>query len=228
LNQDSIRKEFTTPVITPTPNQLRHIASEIGLSLTEADAVSFIALMGACVDAYNELDQLPENLPQVKYPRTSGQRPSPEENRYNAWYYKTRVEGAPQGKFKGKTVVLKDNVMLAGVPMMNGASILEGYIPDMDATVVTRILDADGTFLGKAHCEYYCASAGSHTNSVGFVHNPYRVDYTSGGSSSGCAVLVALGEVDMAIGGNQGGSIRIPSSILRHLRHETYPRIGSL
>lgn len=143
------------PVIAPTPDQLRNIACEMGLSLTEADVASFIALMGQHIGAYNKLDQLPENLPQVKYSRTSGQCPSPEENRYNAWYYKTRVEGANQGKLKGKSIVLKDNIMLAGVPMMNGASTLEGYVLDIDATVVIRILDAGGTIVGKAHCEYY-------------------------------------------------------------------------
>src|SRR5207302_443897 len=83
------------------------------------------------------------------------------------WYYKSRIEGAPQGKLKGKRVVIKDNVMVAGVPMMNGASTLEGYTPEVDATVVSRILDAGGTILGKAHCEYYCLSGGSHTNATG-------------------------------------------------------------
>ena len=102
--------------------------------------------------------------------------------------------------------------MLAGVPMMNGASTLEGYMPEVDATIVTRILDAGGTILGKAHCEYFCLSGGSHTNATGPVHNPHKRDYSAGGSSSGSAVLVALGEADMAIGGDQGGSIRMPSS----------------
>ena len=199
-------------VTVPTPQQLKKIAGKMGLSLTDGDIASFIALMQPSVEAYNIVDRLPDHLPLVKYPRTPGARPSPEENERNAWYYKTRVEGASQGKLKGKTVVLKDNVMLAGVPMMNGASTLEGYVPEVDATVVARILDAGGTILGKAHCEYFCASGGSHTNSTGPVHNPYRMGYSAGGSSSGCAVLVALGEADMAIGGDQGGSIRMPSS----------------
>ncbi len=184
----------------------------MGLSLTDNDIASFIDLMKANVDAYNVVDRLPNYLPQVKYPRTPGYRPVPEENKHNAWYYKTRIEGASDGKLKGKTVVLKDNVMLAGVPMMNGASTLEGYVPEIDATIVTRILDAGGTIVGKAHCEYFCVSGGSHTNATGPVHNPYKMGYSAGGSSSGSAVLVALGEVDMAIGGDQGGSIRMPSS----------------
>ena len=96
--------------------------------------------------------------------------------------------------------------------MMNGASTLEGYVPDVDATIVTRILDAGGTILGKAVCEYYCFSGGSHTSASGPVHNPHRHGCSAGGSSSGSAALVAAGEVDMAIGGDQGGSIRIPSS----------------
>jgi amidase len=108
--------------------------------------------------------------------------------------------------------VLKDNIGLAGVPMMNGASTLEGYVPDVDATVVTRILDAGGTIVGKAHCEYFCLSGGSHTSAMGPVHNPYKYGYSAGGSSSGCGALVGAGEVEMAIGGDQGGSIRMPAS----------------
>jgi len=200
------------PVTAPTPDQLQQIASDMGLSLAESDIASFIALMKPSVDAYNLVDRLPDNLPQVKYPRSPGYRPPPEDNKHNAWYYKSRVEGASEGKLKGKTVVLKDNVMLAGVPMMNGSSTLEGYVPDVDATVVSRILDAGGVILGKAHCEAFCLSGGSHTNATGPVHNPHKMGYSAGGSSSGSAVLVALGEADMAIGGDQGGSIRMPSS----------------
>jgi amidase len=205
-------KENIMPVSTPTPAQLREIAAKMGLSLTDNDIASFLTLMQPTIEAYNLVDRLPNPLPQVKYPRTPGYRPPPEENKHNAWYYKTNIEGARQGKLKGKTVALKDNVMLAGVPMMNGTSVLDGYVPDVDATVVTRILDAGGTIVGKAHCESLCGSGGSHTNATGPVHNPHKMGYSAGGSSSGSGVLVALGEVDMATGGDQAGSIRIPAS----------------
>ena len=104
----------------------------------------------------------------------------------------------------------QDNIMLAGVPMMNGSSTMEGYMPDFDATIV--MLDAGAEIKGKVHCEHFCLSGGSHTNSSGPVHNPHKMGYSAGGSSSGSGVVVALGEVDMAIGGDQGGSIRMPSS----------------
>ena len=200
------------PVTAPTPDQLRQIARQMGLSLTDSDVASFLGLMQPSLEGYNVVDQLPDNLPPVKYPRGPGYRPGPEENPHNAWYYKARVEGASEGKLKGRTVVLKDNVMLAGVPMMNGAATLEGYVPEIDATVATRILDAGGTILGKAHCEAFCLSGGSHTNATGPVHNPHKRGYSAGGSSSGSGVLVATGEADMAIGGDQGGSIRMPAS----------------
>src|SRR5215510_4492110 len=199
-------------VQVPTEQQLRQVSADVGLSLTDADVKSFIDLMRGPIAAYNVVDAMPDNLPRVKYPRTPGYRPPASENKHNAWYVKTTVEGASRGKLKGKTVVLKDNIMLAGVPMMNGASTLEGYVPDVDATVATRILDAGGTIVGKAHCEYFCLSGGSHTNAAGPVHNPHKMGYSAGGSSSGSAVLVALGEVDMALGGDQGGSIRMPAS----------------
>jgi amidase len=199
-------------VSVPTPSQLRAVATEIGLDLTDADVISFIDLMRPSVAAYNVVDAMPDNLPPVRYPRLPGYRPTGAENAHNAWYVKTRIEGAAAGKLRGKTVALKDNIMLAGVPMMNGSATLEGYMPEIDATVVQRVLDAGGTILGKAHCEAFCLSGGSHTNATGPVHNPHRMGYSAGGSSSGSAALVALGQVDMALGGDQGGSIRIPSS----------------
>lgn len=196
----------------PTPSQLRAVAHDLGITLTEEDVHSYLALMAGSFAAYDAVDAMPDYLPAVTYPRTPGYRPEGTENRYNAWYIKTTVQGAPSGKLAGKRIVLKDNVCLAGVPMMNGASTLEGYVPDVDATIVTRILDAGGTVVGKAQCEYFCFSGGSHTGAAGPVHNPHRAGYSAGGSSSGPAALVAAGEVDMAIGGDQGGSIRIPSS----------------
>jgi amidase len=196
----------------PTPSQLRAVAEDLGMTFTDDDIASYLALMAGSIAAYDAIDTMPDYLPEVKYPRTPGYRPEGAENKYNAWYVKTTVKGADRGKLAGKTVVLKDNICLAGVPMMNGASTLEGYTPDVDATVATRILDAGGTIVGKAHCEYFCFSGGSHTGAAGPVHNPRRMGYSAGGSSSGSAALVAAGEVDMALGGDQGGSIRIPSS----------------
>lgn len=195
----------------PTLEQMRKIVSSLHMSMSDHEIAEYMEVMEGTLQAYDRIAQLPDNLPPVRYPRTPGYRPGAAENPLNAWAVKSEVRGAPYGPLAGKRVVLKDNVCLAGVPMMNGASTLEGYVPDVDATLVTRILDAGGTIVGKAHCEYFCLSGGSHTSAHGPVHNPYRYGYAAGGSSSGCAALVGAGEVEMAIGGDQGGSIRMPS-----------------
>ena len=199
-------------VRVPSPAELREVAKRIGLSLDEAELGSFIELMAPNIDYYNQVEAMPDELPEVRHPRDPGHRPEDGENPHNAWYVKTAITGAAEGKLKGKRIALKDNIMLAEVPMMVGASILEGYVPEIDATVVTRMLDAGGEIAGKAHTEYLCLSGGSHTNATGPVHNPHKRGYSCGGSSSGSAALVAAGEVDMALGGDQGGSIRIPAS----------------
>ncbi|MFZ8940591.1 MAG: amidase [Gemmobacter sp.] len=196
----------------PTLSQLRDITVELGMHMSDARLQEFLEVMQGTLDAYDVVDALPDYLPPVLYPRTSGYRPTAEENPMNAWYVKTEIRGAPRGPLHGRTVALKDNICLAGVPMMNGAATLKGYTPDIDATIVTRLLDAGATIVGKAHCEYFCLSGGSHTNATGPVHNPHRHGYSAGGSSSGSAALVAAGEVDMAVGGDQGGSIRMPAS----------------
>jgi amidase len=195
-----------------TLDQLKSVAEDLGIPLSDERAAEFLALMQGSFDAYDVIEAMPDFKPAVKYPRTPGYRPEGDENKYNAWYVKTTIKGASGGKLAGKTVVVKDNVCVAGVPMMNGASTLEGYTPDLDATIVTRILDAGGTIVGKAHCEFFCLSGGSHTGALGPVHNPHKMGYSAGGSSSGSGALVAAGEVDMAIGGDQGGSIRMPAS----------------
>jgi amidase len=139
-------------------------------------------------------------------------RPDASRNPLGAWYVKTNIHGAAQGRLAGRTVALKDNVLLAGVPLMNGTSILEGYVPEVDAEIVRRILAAGGVISGKTVCEGYCFSGGSHTSVTGYVRNPHNPAHSAGGSSSGSGVVVALGEADMAIGCDQGGSIRMPAS----------------
>src|SRR5712691_3478231 len=196
----------------PTIEQLRETAQTYDLHLSDADLESFTGLMGAVLESYRRIDQLPEPALTVRYPRSGGYRPSAEENPLNAWYQKCSIKGASTGILAGKRIAIKDNVCVAGVPMMNGSSVLEGYVPEFDATIVTRILDAGGEIVGKAVCEHLCFSGGSHTSDTGPVLNPHDPKRSAGGSSSGSAALVVARECDMAIGGDQGGSIRIPSS----------------
>lgn len=196
----------------PTITELAEIAGRFRLALDHDDLTSFQGLIKASLASYDVVDQLEDPKSPVRYPRTPGARPRPEDNPLGAWYWRTSIAGAPNGPLAGKRVAIKDNTCVAGVPMMNGSRTLEGFIPDEDATVVTRLLDAGAEIAGKAVCEDLCFSGGSHTAATGPVRNPWDPARSAGGSSSGSAVLVATGEVDLAVGGDQGGSVRIPSA----------------
>jgi amidase len=200
------------PVQPPSNDVLRQIAARYALELPDEELAEYRRLMGGVLASYERLDKLAEPKPAVAYARTPGWRPSPEENDLSAWYWRCSIKGSESGKLAGKKVAIKDNVCVAGIPMMNGSSVLEGFVPDIDATIVARILDAGGEIVGKAVCEDLCFSGGSHTAATGPVHNPHDPTRSAGGSSSGSAALVVAGHCHMAIGGDQGGSIRLPSS----------------
>lgn len=192
--------------------KLAEIAAELGLSLGK-DGLDFYArYIAGYMGALAVAEEIPLNFAKSAYPRTGWSRPEPAENPLNAWYVKSKIEGAASGPLKGRTIALKDNVMLEGVPVMNGTRILEGYIAREDATIVTRLLDAGATITGKSTCEAYCMSCSSFLSDPAPVLNPIDNTRSAGGSSSGSAALIASGEVDMAIGCDQGGSIRMPAS----------------
>jgi amidase len=203
----------------PLP-ELQRIARSYNLDLSRDDLTSFRNLMDGVLASYRRLDQFAEPALAVKYPRDAGFRPRASDNPLNAWYWRCSIKGATSGPLAGKKIAIKDNVCVAGIPMMNGSNVLEGYVPEVDATIVTRILDAGGEIVGKAVCEHLCFSGGSHTSDTGPVLNPHDPKRSAGGSSSGSAALVVAGECDMSIGGDQGGSIRIPSSFCGAVGHK--------
>nr|XP_022296050.1 uncharacterized protein LOC111105884 [Crassostrea virginica] len=195
-------------IVRITEDDIKAISDELRLKLTTEEAKAVYDFCGDSCKDYQRVNELVAPTPTVKYPRTPGYR----ETKDDSWYYRCDIKGAESGLLAGKTVAIKDNVCVAGVPMMNGSKLLEGFVPDRDATIVTRILDAGGQILGKAVCEDLCFSGNSCTSSTGPVKNPHDPTKSTGGSSSGSASLVARKVVDVAIGGDQGGSIRIPSS----------------
>jgi amidase len=126
------------------------------------------------------------------------------------WRYRFRI-GSGLGPLAGRTVVVKDCVAIAGIPMTLGLAGVR-YRPRHDAAIVTELLTAGASVIGTSTCEALCLSGGSHTAITGPVGNPTDSRRSSGGSSSGSAVLVASGEVDLGVGTDQAGSVRIPSA----------------
>ncbi len=196
---------------SPGSGDLAAAAEHYGLGLSPEDLSSFEPFVEGLLGSWTAVEELYEASRPV-VPQRAWVRPDPADNPLNAWYVTTSINESGEGPLAGKTVAIKDNTMVAGVPMMNGSLTLEGFVPTRDATVVSRLLAAGATIAGKAVCEDLCFSGGSHTARTGSVLNPWDLTRTTGGSSSGSAALVASGAVDMATGGDQGGSVRIPAS----------------
>src|SRR5881409_2358831 len=138
----------------PSIEELRRAAEAYHMRLTDEDLAAYRNLMDEAILSYRRVDELREPKLPVQYPRTTGYRPAPEENPFNAWYWKCSIKGAPSGALAGKRVAIKDNVCVAGIPMMNGTCVLEGYVPDVDATIVTR---SEERRVGK-ECSLTCRS----------------------------------------------------------------------
>ena len=171
----------------PTLEQIDNLGSSFGLVLTPDEVAAFQQAFKGPLTSYGRLDELvPPALAPIA-PRSPGYRPPASENPYGAWYWKTNIHAGGEGLLSGKKIAIKDNICVAGVPMMNGSVLLEGYVPEIDATVVTRILEAGGTIAGKAACEDLCFSGASHTCATGVIRNPHNPAHSAGGSSGGSA-----------------------------------------
>jgi amidase len=208
----SVERRYPRETWRPTRARVAAIAESFGLTLDGPGLDAVHRAVHQILDRYDVVDSIPAPAILPRALARPSRRPSPEENPLGAWYFKCQIDGQSGGILSDKRVVVKDNICVANIPMMNGSRLLSGFVPDVDATVVSRVLAHGGSIVGKAVCEDLCHCGASFTAGTGPVRNPYDRNRSSGGSSSGAAVLVATGEADMAIGGDQGGSIRGPSS----------------
>ena len=199
-------------VTRPSITQLRRIAESFGFELADEELAEIREFSDGSLASYTRLDELSAPKLPVNYPRDAGWAPTEAENPYGGWAWRCSIKGATTGKLTGRTVALKDTISLAGMPLENGSAVLTGCIANEDATVVTRLLDAGAEITGKAVGEGFGFSGSSFTSHGVVVRNPIAPERTTGGSSSGSAALVASEAVDIALGGDQAGSIRIPAA----------------
>ncbi len=196
---------------------LAQYSQELGLELTPAEMHSMHSRLLehiATFETFQELRIEEQRLPLRYTDRDPGYRPTEEEDPLNVFIRKCRVEGAKDGPLAGKTIGLKDHISVAGVPLTLGCHFMDGYTPDFDASLVTRLLDAGATIVGKMNMEDFSFGGPglSGVGDFGRPLNPHNTAHVTGGSSSGSAAAVAAGLVDVAFGGDQGGSVRLPAA----------------
>lgn len=208
-------------VARPNSDAIGSAAKHFGITLDASGREEFAGLVDGALGSYDAVDELYQSVA-PSAPERVHRFPGEDDNALGAWYVATSItaQNPTDDRLAGKRVAIKDNVAVAGVPMMNGSRTLEGFVPSRDATVVTRLLAAGAEVAGKSVCEDLCFSGSSFTSASGPVRNPWDPAREAGGSSSGSGALVANGDVDMAIGGDQGGSIRIPAAFCGVVGHK--------
>jgi len=112
----------------------------------------------------------------------------------------------------GLLLAVKNNVDVAGVTT-TAACPGFGYEPAEDAAAVARLRAAGALVLGSTNLDQFATGLVGTRSPYGAVRDARRPDRISGGSSSGSAVAVALGLVDIAIGTDTAGSGRVPAGL---------------
>ena len=202
------------PIVqSPSRNKLETIAREHHLSLDEDELAVLEEVIEEQLELYERLDELSDSEGRQNVPkRTPGYRPPQDENPYNAVVSYCEVQGSESGPLAGYTVGVKDSIAIAGVEMTCGSKLLEGFAPGRDATAVSRLLSAGANVTAKTNMEDLAWSGSGELSAHGPVRNPRDPNYLAGGSSGGSAAAVAGGVVDIALGTDQGGSVRMPAS----------------
>lgn len=120
--------------------------------------------------------------------------------------------GTLSGPLHGVPVLIKDQIEVGGMPTSYGSAIAADYVPEADSKVVADLRAAGAIILGTTTMPDFATSWFSTSSRSGVTKNPYDPTRDPGGSSSGSAAAIAANLAAVGIGGDTGGSIRLPSS----------------
>ena len=202
----------------PSPAAVADLVDRLGLPLDDDEAGAAAHRADALAGVFDDLAAAPDDAvapdagPDAD-DRFAAEPRAPDDDPHNAWRtrYELAREGA-DGPLAGFDVAVKDNTAVAGAPLSNGSRAFEGFVPEDHAAVIDRLLDAGARLVGTTNMDELAFGPTSETCAFGPVENPRAAGHVAGGSSSGSAAAVAAGAVDLALGSDTGGSVRIPAS----------------
>lgn len=136
------------------------------------------------------------------------------------------------GAFYGVPTYFKDTDNIKGYPTQMGTGAFNARKAKRNSKFVNQVLSTGVSYLGKTTLPEFGLLCSTENDRWAVTRNPWNTDYTSGGSSSGSAALVASGAVPIASGNDGAGSIRIPSAIcglvgLKPSRHRLHALDGT-
>ena len=122
------------------------------------------------------------------------------------------LRASATGPLQGLSFAVKDNIDVQGL-RTTAACEPFAYLPAAHAPVVSKLLDAGASLVGKTNLDQFACGLNGTRSPWGAVPNAFDSRYVSGGSSSGSAVVVASGQVDFALGTDTAGSGRVPAGL---------------
>lgn len=123
-----------------------------------------------------------------------------------------RRHGGPMGPLHGVPVTIKDQFDVAGLPTTLGVARLRDRVAARDGSMVAALRQAGAIVVGKTNVPQTLATIETDNRIWGRTNNPWDLTRTAGGSSGGEAALIAAGGSPLGLGGDFGGSLRIPAA----------------
>lgn len=192
--------------------ELIELGEQFGIAVGDREASSLQKCVTAIVNDLGDIDDVPVWSSDDEFGERSWH--PPDEDPHNAISVRCHVPPRDDHSelLADATVGIKDIIAIAHVPMDCASEVMQGFIPGTDATVIKRLRAAGATITAKTNLDEFAGAPHGITAYDGPITNPYDKERLAGGSSSGSGVAVALDEVDVALGTDTGGSIRIPAA----------------